>query len=65
MMQTIEQVKQAVDNGLSVFWMSDIYEVQYWPAHKKHFVVCTVNQFATGLCLSDVADCYITEDAQQ
>jgi len=59
-MQSLEQIKTAVDKGLVVYWSSDIYQVEYWEVSKKYFVVCTVNQFATGLCAADVPGCYLS-----
>lgn len=59
-MKTIEQVQKAVDDGKLVNWSSDIYEVKYWPIPNIYVVVCTLNQFATGLCHECVKDCYIS-----
>ena len=59
-MRTIEEVKKAVDDGKLVNWASDIYEVQYWPIPNIYAVVCTINQFSTGLCQGDVKDCYVS-----
>ena len=58
-METIECVKKAVDDGKLVNWASDIYEVKYWPVPEGYYVICTVNNFTTGLCHGDVKDCYI------
>lgn len=60
-MKTIEQVKKAVDDGILVNWASDIYEVKYWPIPNIYVVVCTLNQFSTGLCNECVKDCYISD----
>jgi hypothetical protein len=60
-METIEQVKKAVDEGKLVKWVNNIYEVKYWPIPNQYVVVCIINQFATGLCDADVKDCYISE----
>ena len=59
-MQSLEQIKTAVDKGLTVYWSSDIYEVEYWEVSKKYVVICTANQFATGLCDGDVSGCYLS-----
>ena len=59
-MKSIEQIKTAVNDGLVVCWSSDIYRVEYWECNKKYVVICTANQFATGLCAADVSGCYLS-----
>ena len=55
----LSQIKSAVDRGELVNWASDIYRVEYWPVHKKYFVVCAVNQFASPLVQEDCNRCYL------
>ena len=59
-MKSIEQIKTAVNDGLVVCWSSDIYRVEYWECSQKYVVICTANQFATGLCAGDVLGCYVS-----
>ena len=58
-METIEQVKKAVDDGKLVNWASDIYVVERWLVPNGYYVRCIQNDFSTGLCQGDVKDCYI------
>lgn len=60
-MKTIEEVKKAVDQGKLVNWSNSLYEVKYWKIPDEYVVLCTSNNYATGLNLADVKDCYIEE----
>ena len=55
----LSQIKSAVDRGELVNWASDIYRVEYWPVHKKYFVVCIANQFASPLVQDCCKYCYL------
>ena len=47
----LDEIKEAVDDGISVYWKSDIYEVIKGKA--GYFVKCTLNDSAIGLTWED------------
>jgi hypothetical protein len=55
----LSQIKSAVDRGQLVNWVSDIYEVEFWPVHQKYFVVCVINQHASPLTKECCIQCYL------
>ena len=61
-MNSIQEVKDAVDAGKLVNWASDIYVVEKNSVSSGYYVRCTVNQYTTGLSHGDVDKCYISAD---
>ena len=46
---TFDEIREAVSNGKTVYWASDLYEVRSTPDHGCWLIVCTWNGHATGL----------------
>lgn len=49
---TLEEIKQAVNDGKKVYWASKAYEVVK-NKHGKWLIVCTLNKHAIGLTWQD------------
>lgn len=49
---TVEEIKQAVNNGKKVYWANTAYEVVH-DKHDQWFIVCTLNDDAIGLTWRD------------
>ena len=58
-LDTLAAVKAAVDAGHIVKHASELYNIEYSPKTLKYYVVCSTNQFTTGLNEGDVEGCYI------
>ena len=58
-METIEQVKKAVDDGKLVNWANEIYVVERWLVPNGYYVRCILNDFSSPLCQGNIKDCYI------
>lgn len=63
-LDTLAAVKEAVDAGHIVKWASDLYNVTFSPKTLKYYVVCSSNQFTTGLNEGDVKGCYIHQPSK-
>ena len=53
--KTFDEIREAVSNGETVYWASDLYEVREAPADGCWLIICTWNGHATGL-EGDTAD---------
>jgi|TARA_R100001440_G_scaffold75700_1_gene103654 hypothetical protein len=55
----LDDIKLLLDNNEFVAWESDMYELRYKSLdNKKILVVCIENGYTTGLCQSDILQCY-------
>ena len=45
---TLEEIKEATNDGVTVYWKSDIYKV-IKDKNKEYLVVCTLNDNVIGL----------------
>tara|TARA_R110000803_G_scaffold175543_1_gene238080 strand:- start:184 stop:456 length:273 start_codon:yes stop_codon:yes gene_type:complete len=55
----LDDIKLLLDNNEFVAWKNDLYQLTYNSANKNEIlVVCTENDYTTGLCESDILDCY-------
>ena len=59
---TLDQVMKAVSSGQTVHWANEGYVVRC-DALERWLVVCTWNDYTTGLCESDLKSCFIGEIA--
>lgn len=48
---TLQEIKQAVDEGKVVHWASELYEVR--KANNDYLIVCTSNDHGIGLTWQD------------
>lgn len=49
---SLEEIKQAVDKGIDVFYFNDVYQVVK-DQHGNYFIVCCLNNDAIGLTHND------------
>jgi hypothetical protein len=50
---TLEEIKNAVNEGKKVYWSNDLYEVKYDEYTEKYYVICTTNDSMHGLTWKD------------
>jgi hypothetical protein len=50
---TLDEIKNAVNEGKKVYWSSDIYEVKYDEYTEKYYVICITNDSMHGLTWND------------
>jgi hypothetical protein len=49
---TLDEIKQAVNNGLKVCWAAPVYEVKK-SQHEQWLITCKLNNHSIGLTCAD------------
>lgn len=50
---TLQQIKEAVKNGQTVYWKNSLYRVVHTPRINQWLIICDWNESAIGLTWTD------------